>query len=59
MWSNLPRRSLFSSMTAPTNSFGTMIDALMYGSSTSSNASGRSDGVCTSTHSESFSARTR
>ena len=51
MWSNLPRRSLFSSITVPTNSFGTMIDALMYGSSTSSNASGRSAGVCTSTHS--------
>ena len=51
MWSNLPRRSLFSSITAPTNSFGTMIEALMYGSSTSSNASGRSDGVCTSIHS--------
>ena len=43
-----------SSITAPTYSFGTMIEALMYGSSTSSNASGRSDGVCTSTHSASF-----
>ena len=48
MWSKRPRRSLFSSITAPTYSFGTMIDALMYGSSTSSNASGMSDGVCTS-----------
>ena len=35
MWSKRPRRSLFSSITAPTYSFGTMIDALMYGSSTS------------------------
>ena len=59
MWSKRPRRSLFSSITAPTNSFGTMIEARMYGSSTSSNASGRSDGVCTSTHSSSFIARTR
>ena len=38
-------------MTAPTYSFGTMIDALMYGSSTSSSSSGISDGVCTSTQS--------
>src|SRR5438105_6784554 len=36
MWSKRPRRSLFSSITVPTNSFGTMIEALMYGSSTSS-----------------------
>ena len=28
MWSKRPRRSLFSSITAPTSSFGTMIDAL-------------------------------
>ena len=36
MWSNLPRRSLQSSITAPTYSFGTITEALMYGSSTSS-----------------------
>ena len=29
MWSNLPRRSLFSSITAPTYSFGTITDALI------------------------------
>ena len=50
MWSKRPRRSLQSSITAPTYSLGTMTDALMYGSSTSSNASGMSDGVCTSIH---------
>ena len=48
MWSNVPRRSLFSSITAPTYSFGTMIDALTYGSSTSSNSRGKSAGLCTS-----------
>ena len=32
----VPRRSLLSSITAPTYSFGTMIDASTYGSSTSS-----------------------
>ena len=36
MWSKLPRRSLQSSITAPTYSLGTMTEALMYGSSTSS-----------------------
>ena len=51
MWSKRPRRSLHSSITVPTYSFGTMIEALMYGSSTSSIASGMSDGVCTSVHS--------
>ena len=49
MWSNAPRRSLFSSITAPTCSFGTMIDAFTYGSSTSSSSRGISDGLCTST----------
>ena len=34
MWSKRPRRSLFSSITVPTYSFGTMIEARMYGSST-------------------------
>ena len=51
MWSKRPRRSLLSSITAPTYSFGTMIDALMYGSSTSSTSRGISAGLCTSTHS--------
>ena len=32
----------------PTNSFGTITDALMYGSSTSSSSAGISDGLCTS-----------
>jgi hypothetical protein len=40
---------LFSSITAPTPSFGTMIDAFTYGSSTSSTSRGISDGLCTST----------
>ena len=51
MWSKRPRRSLLSSITAPTCSFGTMIDALTYGSSTSSTSRGISDGLCTSTSS--------
>ena len=51
MWSKRPRRSLFSSITVPTNSFGTMIEARMYGSSTSSYSFGMSEGVCTSTQS--------
>ena len=38
-------------MTGPTYSFGTMIDALMYGSSTTSSSRGISAGLCTSTHS--------
>ena len=50
MWSKRPRRSLFSSITAPTYSFGTMIDALMYGSSTASTSRGISAGLCTSSH---------
>ena len=54
MWSKRPRRSLFSSITAPTYSFGTMIDALMYGSSTRSSSRGISAGLCTSTHSPVF-----
>ena len=49
MWSKVPRRSLQSSITAPTYSFGTMIDALMYGSSTRSSSRGISAGLCTST----------
>ena len=53
MWSKLPRRSLQSSITAPTYSFGTMTDALMYGSSTSSTSSGISAGLCTSIQSPS------
>ena len=36
MWSKRPRRSLHSSITGPTPSFGTMIDARTYGSSTRS-----------------------
>ncbi len=35
MWWKRPRRSVFSSITAPTCSFGTMVVARMYGSSTS------------------------
>ena len=49
MWSNLPRRSLQSSITAPTYSFGTITDALMYGSSAASISAGMSAGLCTST----------
>ena len=48
MWSNVPRRSLQSSITAPTYSFGTMIDARTNGSSTSSTSRGNSAGLCTS-----------
>ena len=59
MWSKRPRRSLQSSITAPTYSLGTITCALMYGSSISSTASGMSDGVCTSRHSVAFCARTR
>ena len=59
MWSKLPRRSLQSSITAPTYSFGTITDALMYGSSTSSIATGMSDGLWTSTQSAAFCGRTR
>ena len=59
MWSKRPRRSLHSSITVPTYSFGTITDALMYGSSTSSNASGMSDGVCTSIQFGLFRPRTR
>ena len=59
MWSKLPRRSLQSSITAPTYSFGTMTEALMYGSSTSSISSGMSDGLCTSTQSAPGRGRTR
>ncbi len=54
MWSKLPRRSLFSSITAPTPSFGTMIEARTYGSSTCSISRGISDGLCTSTSSPAF-----
>ena len=50
----MPRRSLFSSITAPTYSFGTMIDAFTYGSSTSSTSAGNSAGLCTSSHSVPF-----
>src|SRR5436189_213488 len=35
-------------MTAPTNSFGTMIEAFTYGSSTASTSRGNSAGLCTS-----------
>ena len=59
MWSKLPRRSLQSSITAPTYSLGTITDALMYGSSTASNSFGISAGLCTSTHSASGRGRTR
>ena len=45
MWSKRPRRSLFSSITAPTSSFGTMIDARTYGSSTSSTLARQLGGV--------------
>ena len=51
MWSKRPRRSLQSSITAPTYSFGTMTDALMYGSSTDSISFGISAGLCTSSQS--------
>src|SRR6266496_2572443 len=55
MWSNVPRRSLHSSITAPTYSLGTMIDAFTNGSSTSSTSRGNSAGLCTSSHSPSRS----
>ena len=58
MWWNRPRRSVFSSMTAPTCSLGTMIVARMYGSATSSTSAGKSDGLCTSTSCPAF-VRTR
>src|SRR3989442_310767 len=51
MWSKRPRRSLQSSITAPTYSFGTITVALMYGSSTRSSSRGISAGLCTSTSS--------
>ncbi len=49
MWSKRPRRSVASSITGPTKSFGTITDARMYGSSTSSTSLGISAGLCTST----------
>ena len=49
MWSKRPRRSLQSSITWPTPSFGTTIDARTYGSSTRSRSGGISAGLCTST----------
>ena len=54
----MPRRSLLSSITVPTYSFGTMIEARMYGSSTSSSSAGISDGLCTSRQSP-FRSSTR
>ena len=59
MWSKLPRRSLQSSITAPTYSFGTITEALMYGSSTASISFGMSAGLCTSIHSPPGRAWTR
>ena len=54
MWSKRPRRSLQSSITAPTYSFGTITEALMYGSSTRSISFGMSAGLCTSISSPAF-----
>ena len=54
MWSKRPRRSLFSSITDPTKSFGTIVVARMYGSSTSSTSAGMSAGLCTSDSTPAF-----
>ena len=59
MWSKRPRRSLQSSITAPTYSFGTITDDLMYGSSTDSISFGISAGLCTSSQSPPGRAWTR